>query len=102
MVKIANVKGRQIFDSRGNPTVEAEVILDNGILATSTLVAKDPFSERYFKSLNDFIINNEITITSLNNVPYIFVYALFAGKSKFEKGQMVECFFPNHSNQTLI
>ena len=35
MVKIINVKGRQVFDSRGNPTVEAEVFLDNGISATS-------------------------------------------------------------------
>ena len=35
MVKIINVKGRQVFDSRGNPTVEAEVYLDNGISATS-------------------------------------------------------------------
>ena len=35
MVKITNVKGRQIFDSRGNPTVEAEVYLDNGISATA-------------------------------------------------------------------
>ena len=33
MVKIKNVKGRQVFDSRGNPTVEAEVLLDNGISA---------------------------------------------------------------------
>ncbi len=29
MAKISNVKGRQVFDSRGNPTVEAEVFLDN-------------------------------------------------------------------------
>ena len=35
MAKITNVKGRQVFDSRGNPTVEAEVFLDNGISATS-------------------------------------------------------------------
>ena len=33
MVKIKNVKGRQVFDSRGNPTVEAEVFLENGISA---------------------------------------------------------------------
>jgi len=33
MVKITNVKGRQVFDSRGNPTVEAEVFLDNDISA---------------------------------------------------------------------
>jgi len=35
MVKIINVKGRQVFDSRGNPTVEAEVFLDNDISATA-------------------------------------------------------------------
>ena len=35
MAKITNVKGRQVFDSRGNPTVEAEVFLDNGLSATA-------------------------------------------------------------------
>ena len=35
MSKITNVKGRQVFDSRGNPTVEAEVFLENGISATA-------------------------------------------------------------------
>tara|TARA_B100000029_G_scaffold487247_2_gene542594 strand:+ start:409 stop:1605 length:1197 start_codon:yes stop_codon:yes gene_type:complete len=29
MAKIKNIKARQVFDSRGNPTVEAEVFLDN-------------------------------------------------------------------------
>jgi len=33
MVKIVNIKGRQVFDSRGNPTVEAEVFLENGVSA---------------------------------------------------------------------
>ncbi len=31
MTKIKKVKGREIIDSRGNPTVEADVILDNGL-----------------------------------------------------------------------
>ena len=35
MAKSKNVKGRQVFDSRGNPTVEAEVFLDNNISATA-------------------------------------------------------------------
>ena len=30
MAKIKKIKGRQVFDSRGNPTVEAEVYSDNG------------------------------------------------------------------------
>ena len=29
MTKITKVKARQIFDSRGNPTIEAEVFCDN-------------------------------------------------------------------------
>ena len=29
MPKIKEIKGRQVFDSRGNPTVEAEVTLDD-------------------------------------------------------------------------
>ena len=32
MIKIKKIKGRQIIDSRGNPTCEADVILDNGVL----------------------------------------------------------------------
>ena len=35
MSKITKVIARQVFDSRGNPTVEAEVILDNNIKASS-------------------------------------------------------------------
>jgi len=32
MTKIANIKAREVLDSRGNPTVEADVILENGTL----------------------------------------------------------------------
>ncbi|MAH89686.1 MAG: phosphopyruvate hydratase [Candidatus Pelagibacter sp.] len=35
MSKIKYVKGRQVFDSRGNPTVEAEIILENGLIGRS-------------------------------------------------------------------
>ena len=35
MAIIESVKGRQVFDSRGNPTVEAEIFLDNGRSATA-------------------------------------------------------------------
>jgi len=30
MAKIKNIKGRQVFDSRGNPTVEAEILSEDG------------------------------------------------------------------------
>ncbi|CCG95840.1 enolase [Marinobacter nauticus ATCC 49840] len=32
MTKIANIKAREVLDSRGNPTVEADVILEDGTL----------------------------------------------------------------------
>ena len=35
MAKIKNIKGRQVFDSRGNPTVEAEVFSDSGNCASA-------------------------------------------------------------------
>ena len=31
MAKISQIIGREILDSRGNPTVEADVILNNGV-----------------------------------------------------------------------
>ncbi len=37
MAKIKKVLGRQILDSRGNPTVEADIILDNGILGRAAV-----------------------------------------------------------------
>jgi enolase len=35
MAKIKKIVGRQVFDSRGNPTVEAEVFLENKVKALS-------------------------------------------------------------------
>ena len=35
MPKIINIKGRQVFDSRGNPTVETEIHLDDGNIASA-------------------------------------------------------------------
>ncbi|WP_438280246.1 phosphopyruvate hydratase [Pseudomonas alabamensis] len=35
MAKIVDIKGREVLDSRGNPTVEADVLLDNGIVGSA-------------------------------------------------------------------
>ena len=37
MGMIVNIVGREILDSRGNPTVEAEVELDSGVIATAAV-----------------------------------------------------------------
>ena len=35
MSKITNIKARQVFDSRGNPTIESEITLDSGHKASA-------------------------------------------------------------------
>ncbi len=37
MAKIKKVKARQILDSRGNPTVEVDIVLDNGVLGRAAV-----------------------------------------------------------------
>ena len=37
MSTITNVRGRQILDSRGNPTVEVEVTLDSGVIGRAAV-----------------------------------------------------------------
>ena len=37
MSKIKDIIAREILDSRGNPTVEVDVILDNGILGRAAV-----------------------------------------------------------------
>ena len=36
-MKIKNVIGREVLDSRGNPTVEVDVILENNIISRTTI-----------------------------------------------------------------
>ena len=37
MAKITNIKAHQVFDSRGNPTIETEIHLDDGVKASSII-----------------------------------------------------------------
>ena len=87
MAKIKSIKGRQVFDSRGNPTVEAEVFSQNGhsaisivpsgastgtyeafelrdkenknYLGKSVLKAVENINSIIAKSLNDFDVNDQ-------------------------------------------
>ena len=90
MAKIKKIKGRQVFDSRGNPTVEAEVYSDNGnhalaiipsgastgtheafelrdkgntnYLGKSVFKAVENINGLIAKTLNNFDINNQTKI----------------------------------------
>jgi enolase 1/2/3 len=53
MVKIADVKAREILDSRGNPTVEAEVILDDGSVGRAAVPSGASTGSREALELRD-------------------------------------------------
>lgn len=52
-MKIINIKAREILDSRGNPTVEAEVTLENGIIATANVPSGASTGSREALELRD-------------------------------------------------
>ena len=51
--KIINVMGREIIDSRGNPTVEADVILDNGVVGRAAVPSGASTGQREAVELRD-------------------------------------------------
>ncbi|MCX5700012.1 MAG: phosphopyruvate hydratase [Candidatus Omnitrophica bacterium] len=53
MAKIKKVIGREILDSRGNPTVEVDVILDNGILGRAAVPSGASTGEKEALELRD-------------------------------------------------
>lgn len=52
-MKIKNVIGREIIDSRGNPTVEVDVILENGILGRAAVPSGASTGEREALEMRD-------------------------------------------------
>ena len=53
MVMIADVKGREILDSRGNPTVEVEVELESGVVARAAVPSGASTGEHEAVELRD-------------------------------------------------
>ena len=53
MRKIKNVTGREVLDSRGNPTVEVDVILESGILGRAIVPSGASTGEREALELRD-------------------------------------------------
>ena len=52
-MKIARVQGREILDSRGNPTVEVDVALENGIVGRAAVPSGASTGEREALELRD-------------------------------------------------
>ena len=52
-MKIKNVIGREIIDSRGNPTVEVDVILENGVIGRAAVPSGASTGEREALEMRD-------------------------------------------------
>ncbi|MFH1622343.1 MAG: phosphopyruvate hydratase [Candidatus Omnitrophota bacterium] len=53
MAKIRDIKAREVLDSRGNPTVEADVLLDSGILGRAIVPSGASTGEKEALELRD-------------------------------------------------
>ena len=52
-MKIKNVIGREVLDSRGNPTVEVDVILENGVRGRAIVPSGASTGEREALEMRD-------------------------------------------------
>ena len=90
MSKIKNIYAREILDSRGNPTVEAEIILDNGLIASACVPSGASTGEHESVELRDKNPNRYLgkgVINAVNNVnniiaPELINYDIFNQKER--------------------
>ncbi len=79
MAKIKKIVGREILDSRGNPTVEVDVILENGMLGRAAVPSGASTGEREALELRDGDKKRYLgkgVLTAVNNINTILGPAL--------------------------
>lgn len=79
MAKIKSILSREIFDSRGNPTVEAHIVLSNGISATASVPSGASTGTREAVELRDGDkkrFNGTGVLKAVENINKIIVPAL--------------------------
>jgi enolase len=89
MSKIKNIKARQIFDSRGNPTVEVDVITDDNSLGRSAVPSGASTGEHEAVELRDGGTDymGKGVKTAVNNVNSVIKENLL-GKSVFDQQEL--------------
>ena len=74
-MKIKDIKAREILDSRGNPTVEVDVILENGIMGRASVPSGASTGSREALELRDgdkTRYNGKGVLKAVNNVNTFF------------------------------
>ncbi|MDO8661893.1 MAG: phosphopyruvate hydratase [Candidatus Omnitrophota bacterium] len=88
MAKIKKVLAREILDSRGNPTVEVDVILDNGILGRAAVPSGASTGEKEALELRDGDKKRYLgkgVLKAVNNVNTIIASKIKGLASDFKK-----------------
>ena len=88
MSKIKQVKARQIIDSRGNPTVEVDVILANGVLGRAAVPSGASTGEHEAIELRDGDKNvymGKGVLKAVNNVNAIIAKAIKGKDAEFKR-----------------
>ena len=86
---IVNIHARQIFDSRGNPTVEVDVVTENGVLGRAAVPSGASTGEHEAVELRDGgkPYMGKGVLKAVSNVNDIIANELF-GTSVFEQNQI--------------
>ena len=86
MSKIINIHARQIFDSRGNPTVEVDVITEKGFLGRAGVPSGASTGEHEAVELRDggSAYMGKAVLKAVNNINKIIAHEII-GTSVFEQ-----------------
>lgn len=88
MTKIKDVKARQILDSRGNPTVEVDIILANGVLGRAAVPSGASTGEHEAIELRDGDKSKYMgkgVLKAVNNVNTLIAKAIKGKEADFKK-----------------
>ncbi len=86
-MKIVDVKGREVLDSRGNPTVEVDVILEDGTLGRAIVPSGASTGEREALEMRDgdSRYNGKGVLKAVNNVNTVLRDAVIGMDTKDQK-----------------
>lgn len=88
-MKIAKIKGREILDSRGNPTVEVDVTLESGIMGRASVPSGASTGEHEALELRDgdkTRYGGKGVLKAIDNINNIIAPALTGMDSSDQRG----------------
>ncbi|MCY1152926.1 MAG: phosphopyruvate hydratase [Sphaerochaetaceae bacterium] len=88
--KITDVKARQIYDSRANPTIEVDIILEDGTLGRAIVpsgASKGAFEALELRDNNPNILNGKSVRNAIDNIHKIIKPAIL-NKNVFNQAEL--------------